>query len=135
MLEKQNIQSRDFKNVLEGGEIVGFQIPFRATYYRGLWLTQLRPATVTVDGEKFEGNQITWTINGKKYEQVELANYPDVNWNIQDLAIFTVRKPGGLKLGLHDIEVQFHFSASYLPPRMDTGLFQNTFNRRLVLIG
>jgi len=134
MLEKQNIQSRGFKNVLEGGKIVGFQIPFRATYYRGVWLSQLRPAKITVDGEKFEGNQLTWTINGKTYEQSELANNPDVNWSIQDLAVFTVKKEGGLKPGLHDVEVFYLFSSSYLPPRIDTSLFENTFKRKMVLI-
>ena len=41
-------------------------MPIRSHYYRAVWLPQLRPATVTVDGEKFEGAQITWTIGGLK---------------------------------------------------------------------
>ena len=133
MFEKHNIQSRGFKNVLEGNKIVGFQVPLRSTYYRGVWLTQLRPATITVDGEKYEGNQITWMIDGKTYQQSELANYPDINWNSQDLAILMVRKPGGLDLGLHDVEVFYTYSASYLPPRLDT-MFGRPFKRRMVLV-
>jgi len=134
MLEKHNIQSRGFRNVLEEGNVVGFQVPIRSTYYRGVWLSMLRPATLTVDGEKFEGDQITWTINGTSYKQSELADYPDVNWNIQDLAILTVKKPGGLELGFHDIEVFYTYSASYLPPRIDLA-FGRTFKRSMVLVG
>lgn len=134
MLEKHSIQSRGFNNVLEEGNVVGFQVPIRLTYYRGVWLSMLRPATLTADGEIFEGDQITWTINGTIYEQSELADFPDVNWNIQDLAILTVKKPGGLELGLHDIEVFYTYSASYLPPRIDLA-FGSTVKRSMVLVG
>jgi len=30
-----------------------------------------------------------------------------------------VRKPGGLELGIHEVDVTFQVSASYMPPRMD----------------
>jgi hypothetical protein len=58
MLEFPNIQSRGFRNIKEGKNIIGFQVPVRLTYYRGVWLPQVRPATVAVNGEKFEGDQI-----------------------------------------------------------------------------
>ncbi len=133
MFEKNNIQSRGFQNVYEGDKVVGFQIPIRSTYYRGVWLSMLRPAKITVDGEKYDGEQITWTINNKIFEQAELKNYPNENWNIQDLAILTVRKPNGLKYGLHNVEVFYTYSASYLPPRLDT-MFGETFKRTMVLV-
>lgn len=63
MLEKPCIQSRGFRNVERDGKIIGFQVNIRSLYYRGLWLSQLRPATVTVDEDTFTGDQITWTIN------------------------------------------------------------------------
>ena len=81
MLERPNIQSRGFRNISENVSISGFQVPVRLTYYRGVWLSQLRPATVTIDGEKFEGNQITWSIDGASYQQSELKNHPDVQWS------------------------------------------------------
>jgi len=74
MLEFPNIQSRGFRNIKEGNNISGFQVPVRLTYYRGVWLPQLRPATVIVDGEKFEGDQITWVIDGERYAQADLPN-------------------------------------------------------------
>jgi hypothetical protein len=134
MLEKEMIQSRGFKNVSQGGKVVGFQVPFRTLYYRGVYLSMLRPATVTVDGEKFEKGQITWTIGGKTYAQADLAKYSDVNWPYLEPAILTVSKPGGLKFGIHEVELTYSYTASYIPASMDDNrLVKST--RKMVLAG
>lgn len=132
-LELPAIQSRGFRNVVENGDVTGFQVSIRLDYYRGVWLSQLRPATVTVDGQAFSGDQLTWTIDGRTYEQDELADHPDINWGITKPAILTVRKPGGLSPGIHDVEVLSQYSASYLPPRLDLG-FGGSARRRMVLV-
>ena len=119
MLEFPVIQSRGFRNVSEGSRITGFQVPIRLTGYRGAWLSQLRPATLTVDGTRYEGDQITWTVAGKTCAQSELAQRGDVHWSSLEPAILTVSQPGGLALGIHEIEVDFQMSSSYLPPRID----------------
>ena len=132
MLEFPIIQQRGFRNVTEGGEITGFQVPVRSTYYRGVWLSQLRPATVTVNGVKYAGDQVTWTVGGRTYEQSELAERGDVHWSNQEAAILTVRKPGGLELGIHEVDAAWECSASYLPPRIDLQPMGNQ-PRRIVL--
>lgn len=134
MLEKEMIQSRGFRNVSQGGKVVGFQVPIRSLYYRGVYISQLRPATVTVDGEKFEGAQITWTVGGKTYAQADLANHSDVPWQLYETAILTINKPGGLKLGNHIVEASYAYSASYMPPSMDLG-FPASNKRKMVLPG
>lgn len=133
-LEFPTIQSRGFRNVSDGDRITGFQVPIRLNYYRGVWLSQLRPATIKVDGETFDGDSITWTIDDETYEQQDLADHPDVNWGNTSPAILTVRKAGGLDLGIHDVEVESLFSASYLPPRLDLGFFAGSVARRMVLV-
>lgn len=110
MLEKPCIQSRGFKNVEREGEIVGFQVNIRSLYYRGLWLSQLRPATVTVNGETYLVEQITWTINGVTYTQSEMAELGDVHWGLLEPATLTVAKEGGLESGSHEIEVNYTYS-------------------------
>lgn len=136
MLEKESIQSRGFRNVTQDGKVIGFQFAFRSVYYRGVWLSQLRPATVIVDGETFSGDQITWTIGEKTYAQAELAQHGDVNWPLLEPAIFNVRKPGGLEQGYHDLEVQYSYSSSYMPPGMDELMskIDGPFKRRLILV-
>lgn len=137
MLDLEHIQSRGFRNVIEDGKVIGFQVAFRSNYYRGVWLSQLRPATVIVDGETFGSEQVTWTIGGKTYEQTELSQYGDTHWALLDPAILTVRKPGGLAQGFHDLEVKYAYSCSYMPPHMDELMV--TFSsgplaRRLLLV-
>jgi len=134
MLEFPAIQSRGFRNTKDGRRTTGFQVPVRLMGYRGMWLSQLRPATVTVDGEKFEYEQITWVIDGESYAQADLKDYPDVHWSSLEPAIFRVRKPGGLELGIHDVEVQFAYSTSYLPPRMDLGFGEREPHRRRMVL-
>lgn len=134
MLDRECIQSRGFRNVENQGKITGFQFNIRSLYYRGLWLSQLRPATITVDGETFSGNQITWTISGVTYEQEEMLKLGDVHWGLLEPATLTVRKEGGLKPGTHDIELTYQYSSSYFPPAMDTLLSSAPHNRKLVLV-
>jgi hypothetical protein len=133
MLEKDMIQSRGFKNVSRDGKVIGFQVAFKTTYYRGVYLSQLGDATVTVDGEKFAPSQITWTISGRTFTREEMAKASEVNWPYLEPAILTVNKPGGLKLGLHDVELSYQYSASYMPPAMDPRTV--TGKRRMVLAG
>ena len=120
-------------NVVEGRNVIGFQVPFRLTTYRGIYLSQLSEATITVNGEKFEGNQVTWTIHGKTYLQEDLANHSEVHWSPLEPAIFTVRKPGGLKLGLYDVEIAFGYSQSYIPSAEWARI--SSYNRRMTLAG
>lgn len=136
MLERECIQSRGFRNIMAGENVIGFEVAIRLTYYRGVWLSQLRPATVIVDGETFSGSQIAWRIGGKTYEQDQMAAVGDVNWDLLEPATLFVRKAGGLSEGLHDIEVKYTYSASYMPPAMDELFGRLAVNRRmLVLIG
>lgn len=134
MLERECIQSRGFRNVESQGKITGFQFNIRSLYYRGLWLSQLRPATITVDGETFSGDQITWTINGVTYEQEEMLKLGEVHWGLLEPATLIVRKEGGLKPGTHDIELTYQYSSSYFPPAMDTLLSSAPHNRTLILV-
>ncbi|WP_238917166.1 DUF6379 domain-containing protein [Clostridium sp. YIM B02555] len=134
MLDRECIQSRGFRNVENQGKITGFQFNIRSLYYRGLWLSQLRSATITVDGETFSGDQITWTISGVTYEQEEMLKLGDVHWGLLEPATLTARKEGGLKPGTHDIELTYQYSSSYFPPAMDTLLSSAPHNRKLILV-
>lgn len=134
MLEKDCIQTRGFKNVEKDGKIVGFQVNIRSLYYRGVWLSQLRPATIKVNGEIFSGDQISWTINGSTYTQEEMAKLGNVHWGVLDLATLTVAKEGGLQSGSYDIEVNYTYSASYFPPALDTVLGMGGHKKTLVLV-
>jgi len=119
MLEKEVIQYRGFHNIYEDGECIGFQVCIRSTYYRGVWLSQIRPGRVVVDGEIFPWNTIIWVINCKEYTTDELAVSGKDFWRVTEPATLKVKKPGGLAQGYHDVSVRFGLSASYMPPSID----------------
>ena len=131
MFEIDNIQQRGFRNVSENGKITGFQVPFRASYYRGVWLSQIQvPFTMKVDGETFNEDQILFSTEGKTYEQKDFQSLSNVYWQQYELAYLIVNKPGGLSPGVHDVELTYGNSVCYSPTY---DIRPNTFSRRIVL--
>lgn len=116
MLDIQLIQTRGFHNTVENGEIVGFQFNVRLTYYRGIFLSQLRPQKVVVDGEVFPRESVIWEIAGKEYTFSELRQEGMAHWNPLNTATIKIRKDGGLPQGYHEIITGYRFSSSYIPP-------------------
>ncbi|MDE6994068.1 MAG: D-mannonate dehydratase [Lachnospiraceae bacterium] len=119
MLEENVIQYRGFHNIEEGGKIVGFQICVRSKYYRGVWLSQIHPGKVVVDGITYTKEQVIWGINGRDYTVDELAKAGNDFWRNTEVATLKIMKDGGLSQGYHDVSVRFGFSASYMPPEID----------------
>ncbi len=120
MLEKDVIQYRGFHNIEQDGKIIGFQVCVRSDYYKGIWLSQLRPGRVIVDGECFPWDTVIWSINGKDYTTEEMEKDSVDFWRVTDVAVLKVMKDGGLSQGFHDVTVRFGASCSYMPPEMDT---------------
>ena len=86
MLEKEVIQSVGFRNVKEDGAVTGFQFKVRLPYYRGIFLSQLRPGTLFVDGERFEREEIVWHIHGKDFSFEEMKSDMETHWAVPRLA-------------------------------------------------
>ncbi len=134
MLEKECIQTRGFKNIIKNGNVVGFQVKIRLLYYRGLWLSQLRPAKLVVDGQVFEGDDIKWCINGNVYSEKQMEDKGDEHWCVTDRATLIVSKAGGLESGYHDLKLTFGFSSSYMPPEMDEVLSYGDHIKKMILV-
>ena len=116
-MEKQVIQSVGFRNLKDAsGKAVGFQFKVRLPYYRGIFLSQIRPGTLFVDGERIEKDQITWVINGEEHTNEEMRTNFKVHWAVTTPAVLKVKKEGGLKQGFHDLKYGFCFTSSYMPP-------------------
>ena len=94
-MEKEVIQSVGFRNIRENGTITGFQFKIRLPYYRGVFLSQLRPGTLIVDGERFEKEEIIWQINGEEYTYEEMKKDFRTHWGTGTPATLKVKKEGG----------------------------------------
>ena len=116
-MEKQVIQSVGFRNTKdEEGNATGFQFKVRLPYYRGIFLSQIRPGTLFVDGEKIEKENIVWNINGEDFTNEEMAADFQTHWSVTTPAGLEGKKEGGLAQGYHDLKYGFCFTSSYMPP-------------------
>lgn len=114
MLEMEAVQQRGFRNVYKDGQCIGFQIAYRSTYYRGISLSLSKGFRVLVDGEQFPREAITVIYEGETYTQDELAKAGHVQWNLDEPVFLKIAKPGGLKLGVHEVTVNWSHRISYI---------------------
>lgn len=132
MLEKYMLTNREFRNVAENGKVTGFQVRVRVPYYRGIFLSFLDDARITVDGEFFPPEKLKITLGGRSYTLAEAKTVTNVHWDFGQFATFTASKPGGLSPGVHTVEVGILTRSSYvLPPSLDPqGLFRQSGSGR-----
>lgn len=130
MFDKYMVLTRGFQNVSQGGQTIGFQMKVRITYYRGVFLPLVAGFDVTVDGERFKPEQIRFSIGNRTFTFEEMAKAEKVRWDFGEPATLTILKPGGLKPGIHEVEVVETVKPSYMPP---TG-FAGQMKRKITLV-
>ena len=113
-MEKQVIQSVGFRNIVENGEVTGFQLKIRLPYYRGVYLSQIKPGHLIVDGETFGEDEIMWRVNGEDYTYADMHVEMNKFWHPMEPAVLIVKKPG-----FHDLTYGFYCTHSYMPPEME----------------
>lgn len=118
-MEREVIQSVGFRNIVENGVVTGFRLKIRQPYYRGVFLSQIKPGNLVVDGEVFTKDQVLWEINGEQFTAQEMRQDWKRHWHPMDCAVLIVKKPGGLSQGYHDLEYGFCSTHSYMPPMME----------------
>ena len=116
ILEPNLIQQRGFHNLVENGKTIGFQFNIRLTYYRGIFLSQLRQQSVTVDGERFSKEEVLWHIKGRDITVDQMREETMIHWSPEEPASLKIMKLGGLSAGYHEITTGYKFSSSYIPP-------------------
>ncbi|SFF87358.1 C-glycoside deglycosidase beta subunit domain-containing protein [Blastococcus tunisiensis] len=123
MLDRNVIQGRGFRNVVDGGRVTGFQLQLRQPNYRGTAGSLLDGVEVVVDGERVPDHVPLWTIQGRTLTLDELRASTDVRWQLDEPVVITVPKPGGLTTGVHRIEVVVHLRRPYFPPAVSRTTF------------
>jgi len=117
MFEKYMICESGFHNVSESGQMTGFQICVRIGYYRGMPLSSLEDYAVTVDGQSIPREDIRFSVGGRIFTLQELETTTDFRWQFGEIATVTMKKPGGLTPGMHDLEVTQQLRIPYTETR------------------
>jgi len=115
MFEKYMVCDHGFKNVMKNGEVIGFQLRVKIAYYRGLRLSLVEGFEVTVDGERFVDELITFGIGDRSYTLKQMETEYEDRWEFGEEATLTIVKPGGLAPGEHKIDFVQKVIVSYLP--------------------
>ena len=123
MFNKYMILTREFANVSRGGDVTGFQVKIRIPYYRGVRLSLVDTVQLTVDGEPFGRDRMTFSTGGKTYTFDELEKTTDTEWFFNDPATLTVQKPGGLASGMHTVQLGIIIRKSYWPKNDPDNLY------------
>lgn len=105
MYERYMIDEESFQNVCSGGKITGFQIGMRITHYHGVPLSLIGGFDIVVDGVRYLQDDITFTVKGKTFTIPQCWETIDVRWDFGETAILTIRKPGGLEAGIHQLDI------------------------------
>jgi sugar phosphate isomerase/epimerase len=132
VLDYDVIQSRGFRNVEAGGRAVGFELRLRNPNYRGISGSLVDGVEVTVDGETWPAEASRWTLQGRTLSLDELRSSSGVRWQLDEPAVVTVPRDGGLAAGVHDVSVVIRLRAPYIPIEVQPSLFPAS--RRLVLV-
>ena len=116
MLEHQLIQSTGFHNFGPVGAREGFAVRVRIPNYHGTRLSQLDGFDGTVDGEFFSFEKNRYGIRDEVYTLEELREAVEPRWGMFEFGEILVDKPGGLKPGIHKVEVVARIRYCYFPP-------------------
>ena len=115
MYERYMICEDSLRNVGANGQPDGFEFDVRITYYRGIVVSMIDGFDVTVDGETFDREQISFTVRDRTYTLDELLEDEGTRWEFGERATLCVAKPGGLAPGEHTIEAVQHLRIPYMP--------------------
>lgn len=127
LLERDLIQSVGFRNVREGGEVVGFQFGVRMPSYRGMAASLIDGIGVRIPGLVDAAPDVpTWTLQGRTYTLAELWDSDDVRWQLEEPAIVTVPLAGGLPDGIHELSIDLRLRMSYIPQEHQPSRYEVT---------
>lgn len=114
MFDKYIIVGEEFRNIIEDGEVTGFQFGLRLPYYRGVVVSLVGPTELKVDGQEYSLEQMKLNLHGNTYKYSETEGIIDDKWEFGEVGIVSVSKPCGLSPGEHLVEVTQHVRIAYV---------------------
>ena len=105
-----------FKNVVENGEIIGYEMQTHITYYRGIPLSIINHIKVAVDGVEVPKESIRFAVDPYDwFKLAEMDTVTTIKWEYGSPATVRVLVPGGLPKGSHEVKLTVCTRTSYIP--------------------
>ena len=115
MFEQYLVCEDGFRNVVEDGETVGFEVKLRIPYYRGVALSLINSINLEVDGISYSHNDMVFSVETGSFPYSELSTVINNRWELGEKATLFVKKTGGLSVGKHEVHAVINLRISYLP--------------------
>ena len=116
MFENNVFLKDSCKNVVENGEIIGYEMKTHITYYRGIPLSMVNFVAVEVDGVKVPEEDIRFTADEIDWFTLkEMETVATIKWEYGVPATVRVHQKGGLSKGTHEVSLTVSTRTAYIP--------------------
>ena len=116
MFENNVFVKDSCKNVVENGEIIGYEMKTHITYYRGIPLSMVNFVAVEVDGVKVPEEDIRFTADEIDWFTLkEMETVATIKWEYGVPATVRVLQKGGLSKGTHEVSLTVSTRTAYIP--------------------
>lgn len=116
MFDNYVLSDDGFKNVEKDGDIIGYELRTRITYYRGIPLSMIEDIQLKVDSEEVPREKIRFSPDGETYFTLdEMWTVTTYKWEYGQEGIIFVEQQGGLPKGKHNISLTQGVRVSYIP--------------------
>ena len=116
MFENNVFLKDSCENVVENGEIIGYEMKTHITYYRGIPLSMVNFVAVEVDGVKVPEEDIRFTADEIDWFTLkEMETVATIKWEYGVPATVRVLQKGGLSKGTHEVSLTVSTRTAYIP--------------------
>lgn len=115
MFETYTVHPEGFRNVVQDGKAIGYEVRLRIPYYRGIPASCIDELTLTVDGEEVAKDAMTIEVKGEKFTYAEIPTAINHRWEFTDTITVFVKREGGLAEGEHVVHAYVSLRISYQP--------------------
>jgi hypothetical protein len=116
MFDNYVLSENGFENTIVNGEVVGYQLRTRITYYRGIPLSMIEDIQLKIDGRDVPREKIKFSPDGDNFFTLdEMWTVTSYKWEYGVEGIIFVEQAGGLSPGPHEINLTQGVRVSYIP--------------------
>ena len=128
MFDNNVFIEKSCKNVVEDGQVVGFQLETNIVYYRGIPLSMVNDVKINIDGEEIPREEIRCSLDGKQWFTLnEMETVTTYKWECGEPLIIRVNRAGGLEKGEHEVKMTVIVRTAYIPVPLE-GVKTRTVN-------
>lgn len=117
------------KNVVEDGQIIGYEMQTHITYYRGIPLSMVNFLAVETDGVKVPAEDIRFSVDPYDWFTLdEMTTVGTIKWEYGTPGTVRVLKEGGLSKGEHTVKLTVCTRTAYIPVPLE-----GTMTRKVII--